>query len=85
MWCCHLLCDVTSNEDSLKINPEVLHTKPTLQDLVCVRQVSDPFLNLLLEGCIVPKDVFMLSMCLGSTSIYENVKFTCWTEAIRES
>ena len=49
-----LLGDVPADEDSLEVDPHVLHEQPPLQDLVGVRQVRHPLLDLVPERGVVP-------------------------------
>ena len=49
-----LLSDVSANEDSLQVDPEVLHGHPVLDDLGRVGQIVNPRLDLLLERHVVP-------------------------------
>ena len=47
-----LFCNVTTNEDSLEVNPEVLDNHPVLNDLRRVGQVLHPCLDLSLERSV---------------------------------
>ena len=52
LW--QLLCNVSSNEHSLQVDPEVLHNQPLFDDLSGIGEFLHPQLDFLLEGSIVP-------------------------------
>ena len=53
LW--QLFGNVTAHENSLQVDPQVLHGHPVLNHLVGVGKVGHPQLNLLLEGRVVPE------------------------------
>lgn len=50
-----LLRDVSTDEHSFKINPEILNKQPPFKDFVGIGQVTHPLLDLLSERGVVPE------------------------------
>ena len=59
LW--QLFSNISSNKHSLKVNPQVLHCQPVLNNVGCVRKLLNPALNLLLEGRIIPGKIMNIN------------------------
>lgn len=51
LW--QLLSNITTNEHSLEVDPQILHSQPILDNVSCVRKLLNPALNVFLKRSIV--------------------------------
>lgn len=52
-----LFSDVTTDEYSFKVDPHILHKKPSFKDLVSALEIIQPLLDLFSERGVVAVDV----------------------------
>ena len=68
-----MLCDITANENSLKINPQILHDKPVFYNLCRTSEFCDPLLNFCFKRRVIPTIIHKTSHNLVSVMLKRNI------------